>query len=128
MLQHSSTVTSPGRWWTVVAGGIGCALGAGVLVIYTFGVLASAMAAGFGWPRAVYANSLTLFLVFSGLGSLLLGPLIDRFGVRLPAATLAPKRATKVAAGSRTPKRSIKGPSRRLPRPEKTRKRVSELA
>ena len=98
MLQHSSTATSPGRWWTVVAGGIGCALGAGVLVIYTFGVLASAMAAGFGWPRAVYANSLTLFLVFSGLGSLLLGPLIDRFGVRLPAATFVALFGASVAS------------------------------
>jgi predicted MFS family arabinose efflux permease len=98
MLQHSSTVTSPGRWWTVVAGGIGCALGAGVLVIYTFGVLASAMAAGFGWPRTVYANSLTVFLVFSGLGSLLLGPLIDRFGVRLPAATFVALFGASVAS------------------------------
>jgi MFS family permease len=82
------TSSSSSRWWTVVAGAVGCALGAGVLVIYTFGVLASAMAAEFGWSRTVYANSLTCFLVLSGLGSLLLGPLIDRFGVRRPAAVL----------------------------------------
>src|SRR3569832_2616673 len=86
MLQPASSLSSP--WWTVFAGAIACALGAGVLVIYTFGVLASAMAAEFGWSRAVHANSLTCFLIFSGLGGLLLGPLIDRFGVRRPAATL----------------------------------------
>ena len=89
MLQdaHSSSLSSS-PWWTVIAGAVGCALGAGVLIIYTFGVLASAMATEFGWSRTVYANSLTCFLVFSGLGSLLLGPLIDRFGVRRPAAVL----------------------------------------
>jgi len=58
--------------------------GAGVLVIYTFGVFASAMASDFGWSRAAHANALTIFLLCSGTGSLLLGPLIDRYGVRLP--------------------------------------------
>ena len=76
------------RWWTILAGAVGCAVGAGVLVIYTFGVFASAMATQFGWSRSVYANSLTIFLVASGMGSLLLGPLIDRFGVRRPCAAL----------------------------------------
>ena len=88
MLHDSDRVRSLNRWWTVLAGAFGCSLGAGVLVIYTFGVLASAMATEFGWSRAVHANSLTIFLVFSGLGSLLLGPLIDRFGVRRPSAAL----------------------------------------
>lgn len=88
MLHDPGRIWSSSRWWTVVAGALGCSLGAGVLVIYTFGVFASAMATGFGWSRAVHANSLTIFLVFSGTGSLLLGPLIDRFGVRLPSAIL----------------------------------------
>jgi predicted MFS family arabinose efflux permease len=76
------------RWWTVVAGALGCGLGAGVAVIYTFGVFAAAMAAEFGWSRSVHASSLTIFLVASGTGSLLLGPVIDRFGVRIPCAVL----------------------------------------
>src|SRR3569833_1902999 len=75
-------------WATVLAGALGCALGAGVIVIYTFGVFAAAMAAELGWPRSVYANALTIFLIASGTGSLLLGPLMDRFGVRRPCAVL----------------------------------------
>jgi predicted MFS family arabinose efflux permease len=98
MLQESSPPSSLSPWWTVVAGGIGCGLGAGVLVIYTFGVLASAMAADFGWSRAVHANSLTVFLVFSGLGSLFLGPSIDRLGVRLPCAALVSVFGVSVAS------------------------------
>jgi len=46
------------------------------------------MATELGWSRSVYANALTIFLVASGTGSLLLGPVIDRFGVRLPCAAL----------------------------------------
>src|SRR4051812_45808625 len=99
MLQDARLpASSTSRWWTVVAGALGCALGAGVLVIYTFGVLASAMAAEFGWSRTVYANSLTCFLIFSGLGSLMLGPLIDRFGVRRPAAVLVGVFGMSIAA------------------------------
>jgi MFS family permease len=88
MLQDSTDPLPLSRWWTVAAGAVGCSLGAGVLLVYTFGVFAAAMAAQFGWPRTVHANSLTIFLLFSGTGSLLLGPLIDRFGVRLPCAAL----------------------------------------
>jgi MFS family permease len=88
MPYHSDRISSLSRWWTVVAGAVGCGAGAGVLVIYTFGVFASAMAMEFGWSRSVHANSLTIFLIASGTGSLLLGPMIDRFGVRLPCAVL----------------------------------------
>ena len=85
---HPGRSSSLSRWWTVLAGAVGCAVGAGVLVIYTFGMFASAMATEFGWSRSVYANSLTIFLIASGTGSLVLGPLIDRFGVRRPCAAL----------------------------------------
>ena len=88
MPHDSGRPWSVNRWWTVVAGALGCSLGAGILVIYTFGVFAAAMASEFGWSRAVHASSLTVFLVFSGTGSLALGPLIDRFGVRRPSAAL----------------------------------------
>lgn len=88
MQDTSNRNASLSRWWTVVAGALGAGAGAGILVIYTFGVFASSMAAELGWSRSVYANSLTIFLICSGTGSLLLGPLIDRFGVRLPSAVL----------------------------------------
>src|SRR5690606_31325269 len=86
MTPLSSESSSINRWWTVVAGLVGCAVGAGVLVLYTFGVFSAAMANEFGWSRAVHANSLTIFLVGSGIGSIILGSLIDRYGVRRPCA------------------------------------------
>lgn len=98
MLHDPGCVRSLSRWWTVVAGALGCSLGAGVLVIYTFGVLAAAMATGLGWSRAVHANSLTVFLIFSGAGSLALGPLIERFGVRMPSAVLVTAFGLSVAS------------------------------
>ena len=94
---------SASRWWTVVAGTLGCSLGAGVLVIYTFGVFGAAMAGAFGWSRAVHANALTVFLVFSGIGSLLLGPLIERFGVRVPCAALVAVFGLSVASLASVP-------------------------
>jgi MFS family permease len=95
--------TCVNRWWTVAAGAVGCSLGAGVLVIYTFGVFASAMASDFGWSRAVHANALSIFLLCSGTGSLLLGPLIDRYGVRLPCAVLVGVFGLSVASLSFVP-------------------------
>ena len=51
---NNSPATNPsGRaWGTVVAGALGCGIGAGVIVIYTFGVFAAAMAAEAGIPVA----------------------------------------------------------------------------
>jgi hypothetical protein len=43
-------------------------------------------------------------------------------------ATLSPKTVTSAAHGRRTPNRSIKGPSTRLPVPDAMRKMVSEFA
>ncbi|WP_157995448.1 MFS transporter [Peristeroidobacter soli] len=82
---HHATLN---RWWTVAAGALGAGVGVGVLVIYTFGAFAAEMAAEFGWSRSVHSNALTVFLVASGIGSLLLGQLMDRFGVRRVCAAL----------------------------------------
>lgn len=37
------------RWWTVVAGALGCCVGAGIAVIYAFPIFAVGVDAEFGW-------------------------------------------------------------------------------
>jgi MFS family permease len=73
------------RWWNVLGGALGTATGAGVLVIYAFGIFANGLLAEHGWGRSVYSYAQTSFLVASGLGSVWLGFLIARYGIRLPA-------------------------------------------
>jgi MFS family permease len=73
------------RWWNVLAGALGTATGAGVLVIYAFGIFANGLLAEYGWGRSVYSYAQTSFMVASGLGSVWLGFLIARYGIRLPA-------------------------------------------
>lgn len=70
------------RWWNVVAGSLGVAVGAGVVGVYMFGVFAKAIGAEFGWSRASVSLGLTAFALASGVGSLTLGVAIDRFGLR----------------------------------------------
>lgn len=76
-------------WWSVAAGALGSALGAGMIIAYAYGIIAVPMAQEFGWDRSVVAANTTAFLVGSGIGSALLGFLINRFGIRGPAATMA---------------------------------------
>lgn len=76
-------------WWTVVAGSLGSALGAGTIMVYAYGILAVGMAGEFGWSREIVAANMTAFLIGSGLGTIILGSLIARFGIRLPAAVFA---------------------------------------
>lgn len=73
------------RWWTVVAGAMGSAVGAGIVILYTFGIFAKSFAAEFGWGRAVYSFCQTSFLVTTGFGTVTLGLLIHRWGVRRPS-------------------------------------------
>lgn len=70
------------RWWNVVAGSLGIAVGAGVVGVYMFGVFAKSIGAEFGWSRASVSLGLTAFALASGVGSLTLGMAIDRFGLR----------------------------------------------
>lgn len=76
-------------WWTVVAGAFGSAVGAGTIMVYTYGILAAAMGAEYGWSRALLARNMTAFLVGSGIGMITLGWLISRFGIRGPSALMA---------------------------------------
>ena len=77
---------TPSRWWTVLAGSIGCAVGAGIVVLYVFPLFAQGFQQEFGWTRDTYANCLSIFLLSSGLGTVTLGISIRRFGVRRAAS------------------------------------------
>jgi MFS family permease len=72
-----------------VAGALGSAVGAGTIMVYAYGLLAAAMAAEFGWSRELVARNMTAFLLGSGIGTITLGWLISRFGIRGPAASMA---------------------------------------
>ncbi len=73
-------------WWTVAAGALGVAVGGGLFVVYVFSVLTKPIAADLGFDRSVLSFSVTCFLIGSGFGTLSLGVLIGRLGVRLPSA------------------------------------------
>lgn len=74
------------RWWTVFAGGLGCAAGCGVVSNYVFGMFIKAISAEYGWSRSVVTASILSFFIFTGFGSLALGQVMSRWGVR--AATI----------------------------------------
>ena len=76
------------RWWNVVAGAIGAGLGAGPVISYSFGILGRGMITDLGWDRAVVTSMITGFLIGSGLGSLALGWLIARYGIRAPTIVM----------------------------------------
>ncbi|HKR89326.1 MAG TPA: MFS transporter [Phenylobacterium sp.] len=76
-------------WWTVVAGFLGSAVGAGTIMVYAYGILSAAMGEEFGWSRDTLSLNMTAFLVGSGLGTVFLGWLIAKLGIRRPAAVMA---------------------------------------
>ena len=85
------------RWWTVVAGAMGGVVGAGIIVIYSFGIFAKSFTAEFAWSRSVYSFCQTSFLVATGFGTVTLGLLIHRWGVRKPAILFVAVFATTIA-------------------------------
>ncbi len=76
-------------WWIVVAGFMGSAAGAGTIMVYSYGILLSAMGVEFGWNRDTLADNMTSFLAGSGIGTVTLGWLISRCGIRVPAGVFA---------------------------------------
>ena len=76
-------------WWTVVAGFLGSAVGAGTIMVYAYGILSAAMGEEFGWRRDTLSLNMTAFLVGSGLGTVFLGWLIAKLGIRRPAVVMA---------------------------------------
>src|SRR5882724_1245682 len=71
--------------WTVLAGALGCAVGAGIVVIYVFPIFAIELCEEFKWDRSAYSDCLTSFLVATGIGTVALGRAIGRWNVRLPS-------------------------------------------
>lgn len=75
--------TDSARGWRVVgAAFFGLLLSVGVVVVYSFGVLISAMSAEFGWGRVEAATLFAAFSLSATLGGLLWGTLADRVGGR----------------------------------------------
>jgi MFS family permease len=72
------------RWWTVLGGAICLSVGAGVISAFMFGTFIKAIAAENGGSRAQVSLGLTIFEFAMGPGTIVLGSLIDRFGVRRP--------------------------------------------
>jgi MFS family permease len=74
-------------WWTVFAGSCACAVGAGIVAVYTWGIFSRAIAAEFDWDRSTLSLCLTSFLIATGFGTISLGYAIARYGVRRATMT-----------------------------------------
>ncbi len=77
---------------------MGTAVGAGIFMVYAFGILGKALTAEYQWDRSVVQFCLTSFLVATGFGTVLLGNLMSRWGVRKPAMASIALFATAIAA------------------------------
>lgn len=73
------------RWWTVFAGGLGCAAGSGVVSSYVFGLYIKPISAEFHWGRSVTTLSILCFYFACGVGCVSLGHIMARWGVRRAA-------------------------------------------
>lgn len=72
-----------GRGWAVVAAAfVGLLLSVGVLVVYSFGVLISAMSAEFGWGSVERSTLFAAFSLSATVGGVLWGMVADRRGGR----------------------------------------------
>jgi MFS family permease len=75
-----------GRWWTVLAGTLGCAVGSGIVVLYAFPLFATGFQQEFHWDRVIYSYCLTGYLLATGFGTVTLGIALRRYGVRAAAS------------------------------------------
>jgi MFS family permease len=92
-----SLVGKPNRWWTVVGGAMGNAVGAGIFMVYAFGIFGKAISTEYSWDREIISFCFTAFLVATGFGTVALGAFIAQFGVRVPAAVFVVVFAVAVA-------------------------------
>ena len=72
---------SQNRWW-VVASALGLTVGAGAIYISAFGVLLKPIAEDLGIGRGVFSSALLLLTITQAAGCVLLGFLLDRYGLR----------------------------------------------
>jgi predicted MFS family arabinose efflux permease len=73
------------RWWTVVGGALGVAVGIGVLG-NSFGIFTNAIGKEFGWDRSTTTLGLTIEHVCAGISYVPMSFLMVRWGVRGPTA------------------------------------------
>lgn len=71
------------RWWTVVAGALGSAAGAGVVAVYVLGVFIKSISDEFSWDRSSIAAGISFFYLFSGIGCVALGYITSKWSIRL---------------------------------------------
>lgn len=90
-------------WWVVFAATMGLIVGNGPLLQFAYGVFLRPLSAEFGVDRATLSTAVLVGFVATGLSTLFVGRLVDRFGIRavvLPAITLF---ALSIAALSLSP-------------------------
>jgi MFS family permease len=91
------------RWWIVVAAALGLSVSNGPLIQYSFGTFLKPLGAEFGADRGTLSTAVLVAFIFAGLGTPVVGRLVDRYGVRpvlLPAIVLF---ALSIAALSLSP-------------------------
>lgn len=70
-------------WWIVGVAALGLFLGAGSIIVYSFSVFLIPLARDFHSTRGAISFAYTLFAFAAAPGALIMGRLIDRFGVRI---------------------------------------------
>jgi predicted MFS family arabinose efflux permease len=81
---NTGTASGAAKWWTVLAGALGCAAGAGMVSSYVFGLFVKRIAADFDWNRSETTIGITCFYIAAGFGHLVLGSAIAKHSVRKP--------------------------------------------
>jgi MFS family permease len=74
-------------WWYVVTGFISLLVGVNTMIIL-FNLLTPSLTKEFGWTRLQVSSGLSIFTVFDGLSLLVMGILVDRFGIRKVATPM----------------------------------------
>ena len=72
-------------WWNVLAGTIGNAFNAGIVLIYVISFYTNAISTDNQFDREILSFSFTCFFFATGIGTITLGRLIHGFGIRTPA-------------------------------------------
>ena len=100
---RESLVAKPNPWWTVVGGAMGNAVGAGIFMVYAFGIFGKAISTEYLWDREIISYCFSAFLLATGFGTVALGAFIAQFGVRVPTAVFVTVFSAAVACVAMVP-------------------------